>query len=149
MEKRMLNKKHIGLATLALSAILSLPSYAQTAAAVPPASPPCQGSGPGFFGDGRGPGPGMGFRADFDKIQKEQEDLDIARDKLLDTCIAAAKDKVASCTKERDDLKARAAKLRDDKKALHDKMDAFRQKRMEMRQQGLDQKTAPAAPAKP
>jgi hypothetical protein len=138
----MISKKNIGLAVLAISAAFSLPAYAQGESKQPPA----MGMQPMMGMEHKGPRHPE-FHEEMMKLRAEQEELDIARDKLLDKCMFAPKELAPSCTKEREDLRTRSEKLRADKKAMQEKMEKMRGERKEMREQRrehrLDRKTMP------
>jgi hypothetical protein len=126
----MMNNKNIGLSVLALSLAFSLPAYAQDGG-TQPSSPPATGTQPMMGMEHKGP-MHPEFREDMEKMRGEQEDLDIARDKLLDRCMFTSKELAPSCTKEKEDLRMRSDKLRENRKAMHEKMETMRKERTEM-----------------
>lgn len=128
MEQNMTpTKKGIALSVCVLSLALALPAFAQPVSEKPmsPSSPPMM--------EGRGP-MHPEFREEMEKMHKEQIDLDVARDKLMDKCIPTPKDQAASCKKEREELRARAEKMREEHKAFREKMEGMRKEHMEQRE---------------
>ncbi|MFA5041589.1 MAG: hypothetical protein WC464_08160 [Bdellovibrionales bacterium] len=135
----MMTKKHFGLTVLALSLAFSLPAYAQTAASV---SPPPPSTAPEPPLAGKVSPRDNGFRDDAEWIRKEQEELDIGRDKLIDRCMFAPKEQASSCVKEKEDLRARSDKLHEARTAMHEKMETLRKQHEEMRKKRVEERKA-------
>jgi hypothetical protein len=64
------------------------------------------------------------FREEMEKIRHEHEELEAARDKLLDQCVNVTGDKAADCEKQKQALHDWHDRLHDRLRLLHEKMEA-------------------------
>jgi hypothetical protein len=96
------------------------------------------------------------FREEMESIRKDHEDLERARDKLLDKCVNAKGDQVAACEKDKQALHEWHDRLHARLMALREKIAAARKEKPQGMQEGpgikpwTQSNTAPqAAPATP
>lgn len=86
------------------------------------------------------------FHEEMEQLRKEHEELDAAREKLMDKCMNAPKAEAASCKEERKALHEKAEKLHERMKAMHEKMEAMHKEHFEHRKEMMEQHENKAAP---
>ncbi len=132
-------KKCIGLTVLAFSLALGLPAHAQNMGNEPPPPPPPGEDHRGFEHPE--------FREEMEKVHKEHEEIEAARDRLMEKCVNVSKEQAAVCRKEKEALHERAEKLHERMKAFHDKREAERKEHAEHHGEGKGERGHEHPPA--
>jgi len=75
------------------------------------------------------------YREEMEQIRKEHEEIENARDRLMDRCVNVGTTQAEQCKVERQALHERQEKLHERMKALHEKMETERKEREEHHEQ--------------
>jgi hypothetical protein len=78
------------------------------------------------------------FREEMEKIRKEHEDLESARDKLLDQCVNATGAQATDCERQKQALHEWHDRLHERMRALRDKMEAAHRDHLENGMGGMN-----------